>query len=584
MLHGTLTIVAKIRPSKVAALEALLKDVNEDIRQGAAHPFERVEGLYFARWGILAPGPDGERLLVFGVDFSAEEGRYRKRMREFMERFVCTLAEHRREPGPGAFDAIYRCCEGYPAKGLRKPTRVREFLQAHSVHYTARHVDFAYRVETAEGLRRLLALNEDVERHLNTSHRELEELAQSGAGWTARAHQDLRRRLRVRQPTLADPEWQRRWDGARLGAARATLLYPPLRYLVTLPLVGAFSAIAALEKRVRGLFRHCGAQPPHVQGKRAQAAQHLTREPEGQVQNPMIHVATIQPGIGAQIALWLTLRSVNMRLLRYVVGLNHIRAIHCARWVLLKHRRGGKGSLLRPRARRLLFFSNYDGSWESYIDSFVDDPEVKAFLVRIWSGTEGFPRSGKGRPFVEPFKAWIQQQQVPTRVWYSAHLHGAEGQVEPAVTDLHHMLRLRSLLERNDVPTPGTEQALRCFLSQGVFVPEPHLMRAREWLSYILMRRAPREQGRRLKHWRKNHVATRTITSTAAPASPAAAAAFPAEALTARSPAASGRHPGPGAPWVQGHGRRLLPAAEDRGPPRGPKMVAGDDPRDHDRG
>jgi hypothetical protein len=277
----------------------------------------------------------------------------------------------------------------------------------------------------------------------------------------------------------------------------------------------------------------------------------------------MIHVATLEPGIGARIALWLTLRSVNVRLRRYLVGLNHIRAIHCARWVLLKHRRGGKGSLFRPRTRRLLFFSNYDGSWESYIDSFVDDPEVKAFLVRIWSDTEGFPKARKDRPFVEPFKAWIQQQQVPTRVWYSAHLHGAAGPVEPSITDLHHMLRLRGLLARDGVSAPEAEQALRGFLSQGVFVPGPHLMKVREWLNYILMRRAPREQGRRLMHWRKDHVETRAIPSPRAPASSAAASALPAEALTAQSPATPSGHPGARAPWVQGHGGSLLPAAED---------------------
>ncbi len=489
MLHGTLTIVTKIRPSRLAALEALLKDVNEGIRQGAAHPFEQMEGLYFARWGILAPGPDEARLLVFGADFSAKDGRYRKRMKEFLERLVGALAQRRRDPGPRAFDAIYRSCVGYPAKGLRKPTRVLEFLQAHSVHYTARHVDFAYRVETAEGMRRLLALSEDVERYLNTARRGLEGLAQDGAGWAARVHRELHQRFHARQPALADPMWQRRWDVARRGAARATLLYPPLRYLVTLPLVGAFSALAAIEKRLRGLHRRLSTQPPRVQDHRTLAVQHPMREPQGPVQNPMIHVATLEPGLGARIALWLTLRSVNVRLRRYVVGLNHIRAIHCARWVLLKHRRGGKGSLFRPRAHRLLFFSNYDGSWESYIDSFVDDPEVKAFLVRIWSGTQGFPQARKGRPFVEPFKAWIQRQQVPTHVWYSAHLHGAAGRVEPAITDLHHMLRLRGLLARGDVRAPETEQALRGFLSQGVFVPEPHLMRPREWLNYILMRK-----------------------------------------------------------------------------------------------
>jgi len=577
MLHGTLTIVTKIRPSKVAALEALLSEVNGRVQQGAAHPFQGVEGLYFARWGILAPGPEGERLLVFGADFSARDGRYRKRLNEFLEQLVAGLAERRGEPGPRAFDAIYRSCVGYPAKGLRKPTRVLEFLRAHSVPYTARQIDFAYRVETAEGMRGLLSLSEAVERHLNTQRRRLEGLARDGAHWVERAHRDLQQRLRPLQPVLTDPSWRRRWDTARLGAARATLLYPPLRYAVALPLVGISSVVAAVEKKVRGLFRRRASTAP-AQARRGLTVRPRPREPQGPVQNPMIHVATLEPGIGARFVLWLTLRSVNVRLLRYVVGLNHIRSIHCARWVLLKSRRGGAGSLLRPRTHRLLFFSNYDGSWESYIDSFVDDPEVREFLVRIWSGTQDFPARKSDRPFVEPFKAWIHQKQVPTRVWYSAHLHGPAGCVEPSITDLHHTLRLRRLLARGDVSPPEAEQALGSFLSRGVFDPEPHLMRPREWLSYILTRRAPREQGRRTLHWRRDHVATRQFTSTHAPARPAAAASLPAEASATRAPTASGRHSGARDPWLQDHGRGLLPDAEDRGAHQGQEVAARDAP------
>jgi hypothetical protein len=563
MLHGTLTIVTKIRPSKVAALEALLSEVNARIHQGAAHPFQRVEGLYFARWGLLEPGPEGERLLVFGADFSAEEGRYRKRLKEFLERLVAGLSAHRTEPGPRAFDAIYRSCVGYPAKGLRKPARVLEFLWKHSVPYTARQVDFAYRVETAEGMRRLLSLSEAVERYLNTHRHRLEGLAGEGARWAERVHRDLQSRLQPLQLMLSAPEWRRHWDRARRGAARATLLYPPLRYLVALPLVGLSSAAAAVEKKVRGLFRRGASTEARTQARPGPAIRPHPREPQGPVQNPMIHAAILEPGIGARFALWLTLRSVNARLLRYVVGLNHIRAIHCARWVLLRTRRGGRGSLFRPRTHRLLFFSNYDGSWESYIDSFVDDPEVLEFLVRIWSGTQDFPQRQSDRPFVEPFKAWIQQKQVPTRVWYSAHLHGPEGRVELSITDLHHTLRLRGLLARGDLSTPEAKQALSAFVSRGVFEPEPHLMRPREWLSYILKRRAPREQGRRVLPWRRDHVATREFTSTHAPASPAAAAPLPAEAPTPRPPASPGRHPGAHDPWLQGHGRSRLPAVED---------------------
>ncbi|WP_224241397.1 hypothetical protein [Hyalangium gracile] len=574
MLHGTLTIVKRIRPSRVAALESLLGQVDQRIRQGQAHPFEGVDGLYFGRWGILAPGPDGERLLVMGLDFSAEDGRYRRRLDEFLTRFVDTLAERRGEPGARAFEAIYRSCEGYPAKGLRKPTRVREFLRAGSVDYTARHVDFSYRVEPPEGMRRLLALGEEIERYLNASSRRLEGLARSEARWIDRVHQELNDRLESLQELRQDPEWRRRWARARFSAARATLLYPPFRYLVAMPAVGLFTALGWVEKRLRGVLRRQSPEAARVVGRHGAALPRYEREPQGQVQNPMIHVATLVPGLGSRLALWMTLRSVNLRLARYVVGLNHIRAIHCARWVLLKSRRPGRGSLLRPRTRRLLFFSNYDGSWESYIDSFIDDSEVRNFLVNIWKDTEDFPLRARGRPFLEPFKGWIHQKQVRTRVWYSTHLHGPGGRMEPAITDLHHLLQLRGLLARGDVSAPDAQEALRSFLCRGVFSPKPHMMRAREWLSYILTRRAPREPGRRLTQWRKPNVAIRALPRTDAPARPAAAAALPAQAATARSRSAPGRHPGDPAPWVQDPGRGVLPAVEDRGSRPGPELAA----------
>lgn len=564
MLHGTLTIVTKIRPSKVKALEALLGEINARIREGEAHPFEGVEGLYFARWGILEPGTDGVRLLVFGADFSAEDGRYRKRSREFLERLVVGLCARRKESGPRAFDAIYRCCVGYPAKGLRKPNRVFEFLKAHSVPYTARQVDFAYRVETAEGMRQLLSLSDAVEHHLNTHRYQLENLARDGELGVERVHQELQQHLRPLQPVLSDSEWRRRWDLARSQAAWATLLYPEIRYAVALPLVGLCSAIAAIEKKARGLFHRRAPTEPRRAVHSLRVLRNHPREPQGLVQNPMIHVATLEPGLVARAALWMTLRSVNLRLLRYVVGLNHIRAIHCARWVLLTNRCGGRGSLLRPRTHRLLFFSNYDGSWESYIDSFVDDPEVREFLVRIWSGTLDFPSRQSSRPFVEPFKAWIQQKQVPTRVWYSAHLHGPSNRVEPSIPDLHHLLQLRRVLARGEVSSAEPEQALGSFLSRGVFDPEPHLMRAREWLSYILKRR--------------DHVADRQFTKPGAPTRPTVAAAVPAEAPTPRSPAPRSRHPRARGPWVQGHGRSVLPAAEDRGSHPGEELAAPDAP------
>ena len=58
--------------------------------------------------------------------------------------------------------------------------------------------------------------------------------------------------------------------------------------------------------------------------------------------------------------------------------LGGIRTIHFARWVALPD-------------GRLLFFSNYDGSWEAYLGEFVDKASMG--LTMIWSNTIWYPQT-----------------------------------------------------------------------------------------------------------------------------------------------------------------------------------------------
>jgi hypothetical protein len=92
-------------------------------------------------------------------------------------------------------------------------------------------------------------------------------------------------------------------------------------------------------------------------------------------------------------------------------SLGGISSIHFARWVLI------------DEGRRLLFFSNYDGSWESYLGDFIDKAALG--LTSIWSNTEEFPKTKfllfKGARDEERFKAWTRAHQIPTQLWYSAY-------------------------------------------------------------------------------------------------------------------------------------------------------------------
>jgi hypothetical protein len=79
--------------------------------------------------------------------------------------------------------------------------------------------------------------------------------------------------------------------------------------------------------------------------------------------------------------------------------------IHFARWVLID---GGDN---------LLFESNYDGSWENYIDDFGD--HAASGMNAVWANCVDFPR--KGCLDIEAFKEGIRKYQHPAQFFYSAY-------------------------------------------------------------------------------------------------------------------------------------------------------------------
>jgi hypothetical protein len=71
---------------------------------------------------------------------------------------------------------------------------------------------------------------------------------------------------------------------------------------------------------------------------------------------------------------------------------------------------------------RLLFFANYDGTWEDYFNAFSATAGDR--LNAIWGNTIGFPPTtgiSKGGAFdVARFRAATRMHQIPTTVWHSA--------------------------------------------------------------------------------------------------------------------------------------------------------------------
>jgi hypothetical protein len=130
------------------------------------------------------------------------------------------------------------------------------------------------------------------------------------------------------------------------------------------------------------------------------------------VQNQLTHLVDIKPQWFRPYALRVVLAAINL-LARYVYirgTLGGIPTIHFARWVIIP-------------GRRLLFFSNYDGSWENYLGDFID--KAAEGLTAVWSNTEGCPRAERfvkaGAKDEQRFKSWTRDHQVFTDVWFSQY-------------------------------------------------------------------------------------------------------------------------------------------------------------------
>jgi hypothetical protein len=88
--------------------------------------------------------------------------------------------------------------------------------------------------------------------------------------------------------------------------------------------------------------------------------------------------------------------------------------IHYARWVIIKRfPDGGEGEKLRYPY--LLFESNFNGSWDQYIDAFSE--VVPTRMKAIWGTSYGFP----GPIPVEPFKDYIRRNEYVANHYYNAY-------------------------------------------------------------------------------------------------------------------------------------------------------------------
>ena len=152
------------------------------------------------------------------------------------------------------------------------------------------------------------------------------------------------------------------------------------------------------------------------------AARTMARHEDQIAQNHMISIVHVKPGVLRAVLIRVGLRALGsvVRVFRHNGYLNSMRTIHFAHWALVSN------------GCRLMFHSNYDGSWESYLDDFIE--KAHAGLTFAWTSGVGFPPTTNmfqgGATNGRLFKAWARHSMVESLFWFSAYREYSVNQIE----------------------------------------------------------------------------------------------------------------------------------------------------------
>lgn len=432
MNQGALTIEAPI--AQVAPLRALLQAVQGDVDTGKYQPLCGMRGLHFASFVIWDDAE--EPVLLFEANFDGPADAF---LREWTERFEVEL------------DAIFRHCQGYPEAVRGLPGVLLHFLEDRNLGpgywYQGHAGRSAGQIQREETLRQTAGRIVDEARAAGELESEpVPVLHRIVAGVHADGQGGLQHdpglpfRVRHGRKVLAG------------GALLALAALVALAICWTKPFLLAAAAVALLFGTwLRAIRLHELRDEPATEAYQSVQMRQLlaTREDHrDRVQNHMVSFVRVKPG---------RLRGATLRAVLAAIAflgrwhfnrgqLGKVATIHFARWVILRRR----------ERDWLVFLSNYDGSWDGYLDDFVD--LAAAGLTGIWSNTEGFPRTcflvRAGARDGPRFKAWARSTMSNHEVWYSAY-------PELSVLHVQGNNELRRNLFRSDLSEAERDAVLR---------------------------------------------------------------------------------------------------------------------------
>ena len=385
MIQNTFTIVTRINPSDLDALDRLLTDIGKDLEKNQHLDFAKIASLHMAGITIAAKDPRFPPILIFEANFDGTADQY---LRE--------LVAH----GRAGLDAIYRNCEGYPVEMARTDASIVAYLREHSIPAAAFFVGLPG--QTVASIRNAIAVREEINYFLDT-----EMAKNSMRGLSAF---EIRDRIvaHLEHDSPVKPEIPRftfsiyRWIAQRntvlawlIGLVVGVLLAPLLLIWIV--------AVRYLEVHEQKM----APRPDPPVDERTYAMEDLF------VQN---HLATIgivkdNPLRRFTIRIAIALTGIMFQRILLRGGFGGVFTLHFAHVVWLD---GG---------RRILLLTGYDGSALEYLGNFTDTAGM--YINGAYGNVENYPACRwmllGGAASLNEYAGWSRQHMQYTPVFYSAY-------------------------------------------------------------------------------------------------------------------------------------------------------------------
>ncbi|WP_428718048.1 hypothetical protein [Undibacterium curvum] len=127
-------------------------------------------------------------------------------------------------------------------------------------------------------------------------------------------------------------------------------------------------------------------------------------------------------------------------------GLITLSLIHYARWVIVGRKQFPHVSPEQPKEKLkysyMLFFSNFNGSWDQYVDSFTF--AIPGGLDLFWKWNVRYSKSVA----LTPFHRYIQYNQLETIHYYSAYPLAASNDIKSAQTVRESLLAFNRTVDQ----------------------------------------------------------------------------------------------------------------------------------------